>query len=147
MALAFLPDTSCMIAAVCSWHEHHDAAAGEIENRLAGRAKMIVAAPALIEAYAVLTRLPPPHRLAPGTALTLIESNFLKLGTVIALNAQSYQSLLRAAVKNNVAGGRAYDAVIGACAELAQVSTVLTFNAIDFAALGHNYEIVVPGSN
>jgi predicted nucleic acid-binding protein len=136
-----------MIAAVCSWHEHHEAAASEIESRIAGRAKMMVAAPALIEAYAVLTRLPPPHRLSPPTALTLLESNFVKLGTVIALNAKSYQSLLLAVAKNNVAGGRAYDAVIGACAELAQVSTVLTFNATDFAALGHDYEVVVPGTN
>jgi predicted nucleic acid-binding protein len=104
MALAFLPDTSCMIAAVCSWHEHHEVAANEIESRLAARAKMIVAAPALIEAYAVLTRLPPPHPLATQTALTLLENNFLKLGTVIALNAKSYQTLLLSAPKNNVAG-------------------------------------------
>ena len=147
MALAFLPHTSCMIAAICSWHEHHQAAANEIENRLAGRAKMMVAAPALIEAYAVLTRLPPPHRLSPQTALTLLENNFLKLGTVIALNAKSYQNLLLAAPKNNVAGGRAYDAVIGACAEQAQASAVLTFNASDFVALGQDYDVVVPGTS
>jgi len=147
MVLAFLPDTSCMIAAICSWHEHHQAAANEIENRLAGRAKMMVAAPALIEAYAVLTRLPPPHRLSPQTVLTLLESNFLKLGTVIALNAKSYQNLLLAAPKNNVAGGRAYDAVIGACAEQAQASAVLTFNASDFVALGQDYDVVVPGTS
>ena len=101
-----------MIAAVCSWHEHHEAAANEIERRLAGRAKMIVAAPALIEAYAVLTRLSPPHRLSPQIALTLLENNFLKLATVIALNAKSYETLLLRAPKNNVAGGRVYDAVI-----------------------------------
>lgn len=147
MALAFLPDTSCMIAAVCSWHEHHEAAANEIESRLAGRAKMIVAAPGLIEAYAVLTRLPPPHRLSPQTALTLLENNFLKLGSVIALNAKSYQTLLLCAPKYNIAGGRAYDAVIGACAEQAKASTVLTFNARDFAALGQHYDIVVPGTS
>ena len=147
MPLAFLPDTSCMIAAVCSWHEHHEAASNEIEGRLAGRARMMVAAPALIEAYAVLTRLPPPHRLSPQTASTLLESNFLRLGTVIALNAKAYQTLLRSAPKNNIAGGRAYDALIGACAELAHVSTVLTFNANDFAALGQDYDIVVPGTS
>jgi predicted nucleic acid-binding protein len=135
-----------MIAAVCSWHEHHEAAANEIENRLAARAKMIVAAPALIEAYAVLTRLPPPHRLSPQTALTLLENNFLKLGTVIALNAKAYQTLLLSAPKNNVAGGRMYDAVIGACAEQARAGAVLTFNAGDFVALGQHYEIIVPGT-
>jgi len=116
-----------MIAAVCGWHENHEAAANEIERRLAGRAKMIVAAPALVEAYAVLTRLPPPHRLSPQTALTLLENNFLKLATVIALNAKSYETLLLRAPKNNVAGGRTYDAVISACAEQGKASTVLTF--------------------
>ena len=103
MALAFLPDTSCMIAAVCSWHEHHETAANDMERRLAGRAKMIVAAPSLIEAYAVLTRFPPPHRLSPQTALTLLENNFLKLATVIALNAKSYETFLLRAPKVGVA--------------------------------------------
>lgn len=146
MAAVFLPDTSCMVAAVCAWHEHHEAAANEIESRLASRAKMIVAAPALVEAYAVLTRLPPPHRLSPETALTLLESNFLKLATVVALKAKSYETLLQHAPKNNIAGGRAYDAVIGACAEQGRASTILTFNATDFAALGQSFNIVVPGT-
>jgi len=135
-----------MIAAVCAWHEHHEAAANEIERRLAARAKMIVAAPALVETYAVLTRLPPPHRLSPQTALTLLESNFLKLGALIALNTKSYENLLLRAPKNNVAGGRVYDTVIGACAEQGKASAVLTFNAGDFTALGQDFDVVVPGS-
>jgi predicted nucleic acid-binding protein len=144
MPPAFLPDTSCMIAAVCSWHAHHEPAANEIERRLARREKMIVAAPALIEAYAVLTRLPPPHRISPETALTLLENNFMKSSTVIALKAKSYEALLQLAPKNGVAGGRTYDAVIGTCAEQAKVSTVLTFNAGDFAALGKDFAVVIP---
>jgi hypothetical protein len=135
-----------MIAAVCSWHEHHEAAAHEIERRLAGRAKMIIAAPALVEAYAVLTRLPSPHRLSPQTALTLLENNFLKLGAVVALNAKSYESLLRRAPENNVVGGRIYDSVIGGCAEQGRASIILTFNAEDFSALGQDFDVVVPGT-
>jgi predicted nucleic acid-binding protein len=146
MAAAFLPDTSCIIAAVCSWHEHHQAAATEIERRLAGRAQMIVAAPALVEAYAVLTRLPSPHRLSPQNALTLLESNFLKLGTVVALNAKSYETLLLRAPKGNLAGGRTYDAVIGECAEQGKASELLTFNAGDFKALGKDFVVIVPGT-
>ena len=126
MPTAFLPDTRCMIAAVCSWHEHHEAAAAEIERRLAGRAKMVVAAPALVEAYAVLTRLPAPHRLSPETALTLLQNNFLKLATTIALDAKSYRALLLEAPKRNLAGGRIYDAVVGACAGQGKASAVLT---------------------
>ena len=146
MPTTFLPDTSCMIAAVCSRHEHHEAAANEIEIRLAARGKMIVAAPALVEDYAVLTRLPPPHRLSPQTALTVLEYNFFKLATVIVLNAKSYETLPPLAPKNNIAGGRAYDVVIGACTEQAKVSTVLTFNATDFATLGLSFDVVVPGT-
>jgi len=118
----------------------------EIERRLAGRAKMIVAAPALVEGYAVLTRLPSPHRLSPETALTLLANNFLKLGTVVALNAKSYETLLLRAPKINVAGGRTYDAVIGECAQEGRASTVLTFNAGDFTALGQDFDVVVPGT-
>jgi predicted nucleic acid-binding protein len=136
-----------MIAAVCSWHEHHEAAATEIERRLAGREKMIIAAPALIEAYAVLTRLPPPHRISPETALTLLESNFLRAAAVVALTVKSYRTLLLRAPSDGVAGGRTYDAVIGACAEQGKASTVLTFNAGDFAALGKDFVVVIPGSN
>jgi hypothetical protein len=42
-------------------------------------AKMIVAAPALVEAYAVLTRLPPPHRLS-SNGFDLAGKQLLKVG-------------------------------------------------------------------
>ena len=135
-----------MIAAVCSWHEHHELAANEIGRRLARREKMVVAAPALVEAYAVLTRLPPPHRISPEAALTLLDNNFVKSVTVIALTAKAYEALLRLAPEKGVAGGRTYDAVIGTCAERGKASTVLTFNAGDFAALGKDFAVVIPGS-
>ena len=135
-----------MVAAVCSWHEHHELAANEIGRRLARREKMIVAAPALVEAYAVLTRLPPPHRISPEAALTLLDNNFVKSVTVIALTAKAYEALLRLAPEKGVAGGRTYDAVIGTCAERDKASTVLTFNAGDFATLGKDFAVVIPGS-
>ncbi len=146
MPPAFLPDTSCMIAAICSWHEHHELAANELDRRLARREKMIVAAPALVEAYAVLTRLPPPHRISPETAFTLLDNNFMKSVTVVSLTVKSYEALLRLARKKGVAGGRTYDAVIGTCAEQGGASTVLTFNDGDFTALGKDFAVVVPGS-
>ena len=131
---------------MCSWHEHHELAANEIDRRLARREKMIVAAPALVEAYAVLIRLPPPHRISPDAALTLLDNNFVTSVTVIALTAKSYEALLRLAPKNGVAGGRTYDAVIGTCAEQGKASTVLTFNAGDFAALGKDLAVVISGN-
>jgi hypothetical protein len=78
--------------------------------------------------------------------LTLLENNFLKLGSVIALNAKSYETLLLRAPKNDVAGGRIYDAVIGACAEQGKTAAVLTFNPGDFTALEQDFDVVVPGT-
>src|SRR5436305_10172290 len=112
----FLPDTSCMVAAVCSWHEHHERAALAIESRLNRRERMVVAAPALIEAYSVLTRLPAPHRLSPADALSLLEANFMRLVNVVALLPEDYRAMLRGAPPADISGGRIYDAIIAACA-------------------------------
>lgn len=106
---------------------------------------MIVAAPALVEAYSVLTRLPAPHRLAPANALSLLDANFIRGGRCVVLNAAHYCSLLRDAPEDGVAGGRVYDAVIARCARQARVRTLLTFNASHFAPFaGPELTIVVP---
>jgi predicted nucleic acid-binding protein len=142
---SFLLDTSCMIAAVCGWHEHHARAAAEVERRLARRHRMVSAAPALIEGYAVLTRLPPPHRMAPADALALLDANFIRARRVLALDSKTYCDLLRRAPGEEVSGGRTYDAVIAACALRAKVATLLTFNREHFAAYSERgLEIVVP---
>ena len=135
-----------MVAAVCAWHEHHERARAEIERRLHGAATLLVAAPALVEAYSVLTRLPPPHRLSAADALTLLETNFMSTGKIVALDARSYRALLRQAPRNGIAGGRTYDAIIAECARRAKGTTLLTFNISHFMPFaGTGLEFVVPG--
>jgi predicted nucleic acid-binding protein len=129
---SFLPDTSVMVATVCTWHEHHERAITEMERRLAERESLVIATPTLIEAYAVLTRLPPPHRLSPQDAIALIETSFLNAGTLVALDNKVFRPLLREAADHDIAGGRTYDWVIAACARAARVKTLLTFNTRDF---------------
>jgi len=142
---SFLPDTSCMIAAVCSWHEHHLRAVEAIEGRRSRRERMVVAAATLVEMYSVLTRLPPPHRLAPEVALTLVDANFVRGVKCVALDAEAYRALLREAPGGGVAGGRTYDAVIARCARQARVRTLLTFNTSHFAPFaGPDLAIVAP---
>ena len=78
-----------MVAAVCSWHEHHSQAAAEIDRRLDRGEQLCTPAPALVEAYAVLTRLPPPHRLSAADAWALVEGNFVTpnlLGATMTVN-------------------------------------------------------------
>lgn len=136
-----------MVAAVCAWHEHHRQASEEIERRLRRGERMVVAAPALVEAYAVLTRLPPPHRLSPADTVALLETNFMSTSKIVALDGGSYRALLRQAPEVGVAGGRTYDAVIAACALKAKAAALLTFNEDHFLSLsGEEMEIVVPGA-
>ncbi len=108
---------------------------------------MILASPSLVEAYAVLTRLPPPHRVSPADALALLEANFMSAGKSVALDAASYRSLLKQAPAGGIAGGRTYDAVIAACASKGNASVLLTFNAAHFESLPfEGLEIVIPGA-
>lgn len=123
-----------MIAAVCAWHEHHEQAAREIDRRLRRGEQMRVAGPALVESYAVLTRLPSPHRVSPGDVYALLDANFMR-ATIIALDGTSYRTLLRRAADDGIAGGQTYDAVIAACALKAKVDALLTFNEGHFLSL------------
>jgi predicted nucleic acid-binding protein len=142
----FLPDTSCMVAAVCAWHEHHEAAQSELTRRLRDEQTMLVAGPAVVESYAVLTRLPAPHRLSARDAQRLIEGSFVENGRIVALDGRAYRSLLTTMAAEGIAGGRAYDAVIAECALRERGVTLLTFNVDDFAPFAsRGLDMVRPG--
>lgn len=145
MKRRFLLDTSCMVAAVCSWHADHEATAAEISRRLSAGEKLVTAASALVEAYAVLTRLPAPHRLSAADALTLLDANFMGPGHVVSLNSQSYVRLLRHAPALEIRGGNTYDAVIASCALQARAGALLTLNEVHFKIWeSSRLKIVVP---
>lgn len=129
---AFSVDSNCMIAAVCGWHEHHAAAGAAIERRLDRGDRLVVAAHALVEAYAVLTRLPSPHRLAPVDAWRLVKTNFVEQATLATLPGTAHVTLLDTLAAAGVGGGRTYDALIAASAAHAKVDELLTFNPRHF---------------
>ena len=64
-----LLDANCLVAAAIAQHEHHRATVSELTRRRAAGQTLVMSAHAVLEAFAVLTRLPPPHRLAPADAL------------------------------------------------------------------------------
>ena len=121
-----------MVATVRTWHKHHERAITEMERRLAERESLVIATSALIEMYAVLTRLPPPHRLSPQDAIVPTETSFLTEETLAGLDNKAFQPLLREAADHDIAGGQTYDWVISACARAARVKIILTFNTRDF---------------
>jgi predicted nucleic acid-binding protein len=141
----FLADTNCIVAAVRSRHMHHSAATSELTRRLNEGQVMLVAAHSPVEAYSVLSRLPPPERVSPADALSTIQQSVIDRAEIVALDANSYVAFLRQASERSVAGGRIYDAVIAACAVHAGADTVLTFNERHFRPLlPESGEVVVP---
>src|SRR5712692_586594 len=128
----FMPDSNCIIAALSGWHAHYDRAARAIGGRLAGGDTMIVAAPALMEAYSVLTRFPRPYQLSPAAAIGLLDGFMDNVAETAALDADAYLRLVQSAAQRAIAGGGIYDAVIGACALAARVDAILTFNERQF---------------
>jgi predicted nucleic acid-binding protein len=140
-----LPDTSCLVAVVCSWHEHHGATVADLGRRTRRREKLVMAAPALLEAYAVLTRLPAPYRLKATDALAALEGSWGD-AEVVAVPASETWSLLRTLPERGVSGGGSYDAMIVACARRAKADVILTWNLRHFERLTEDIEIAAPAS-
>ena len=121
-----------MIAAVCAWHEHHAAAVAAIERRLNRGDRLVIAAHALVETYAVLTRLPSPHRLGPIDAWTLVKTNFVEHAALTTLSGAAHVALLSRLAAAGRGGGRTYDALIAATAVHGNADELLTFNGRHF---------------
>ena len=128
-----LLDTSCLIAAVMPQHEHHAATVADLSRRRTAGQQFVMAAHAVTEAYAVLTRLPPPHRLAPEDALAVLDRNWGKADTIALTAAESWRAL-REYASAGVSGGRIYDGLIAHCARKGRAAEILTWNVRHFDA-------------
>ena len=140
----FALDTSCMVAAVCTWHVRHAAAAAGIERRLDRGERMAIAAHAVAETYAVLTRLPAPHRLAPSDAWMLVRTNFVDNAALVTLDGPAHTAVLAQLAGAGIGGGRTYDGLIAACAEASRAKVLLTFNRRHFDPPPRGITIVEP---
>jgi hypothetical protein len=97
-------DSSVVIAAFATWHEHHAIA----RKAMAGRPRLV--AHAAVESYSVLTRLPPPHRAHPSIVHAFITERFAE--PFLTLSEPGYQELLATVAAGQILGGPAYDALI-----------------------------------
>ena len=132
METRFLPDTSCLVAGVCSWHEHHAGTAEEPARRAKRREEMVMAAcrPS-VEAYAVLTRLPPPYRLRPQDALAvMVGSRGDGGGRGDDRRRRPGPSSGRCPVPGSPRSSD--DAHVAACARKATAGVILAWNVRDF---------------
>lgn len=127
----FLPDTSCLVALVCTWHEHHSATHAEIKRRQARGDVLHLAAHCLLESYSVLTRLPSPYRLSESDAFELLSGNWSD-SPMIHLTGPECWGVLKQARDGSVSGGQIHDALIAASAAKAGCEVLLTWNVRHF---------------
>ena len=93
---------------------------------------MAIAAHAIAETYAVLTRLPASHRLAPADAWTLVRTNFVDNAALVTLDGPAHVTVLAQLAGAGIGGGRTYDGLIAACAGASHARALLTFNSRHF---------------
>ncbi len=139
----YLCDTSCLIAAVCSWNEHHERTRFEIERRDTNGDELLLAAHSLAEIYAVLTRLPSPHRLRAADAFSLIESNWGQT-SVVHLTGRETWRVVTEAERRGLIGGQTYDVLIAMAALKGGASTLVTWNLRNFLPFRDELEVVAP---
>lgn len=137
-------DTSVMVAALVSWHQMHRQAFRALEP-LVRQDRLVLPVPAVIETYAVLTRLPSPHRLAPADAAELLSRSFAT-ANLVGFPTRELWRFLRELVTLGIGGGTSYDAAILECARQGQAESILTFNRRDYERFDiRDIDIVVPG--
>jgi predicted nucleic acid-binding protein len=102
------PDTSAIVAAFSPWHPQH----GPARETLRDVRDLV--AHAELEAYSVLTRLPAPFRADPSIAAEYLRRRFP--GSRMVLPAAQRRSIVDRLAAAGVAGGKTYDALIGATA-------------------------------
>jgi predicted nucleic acid-binding protein len=130
-------DTSVLVAAFASWHEHHAVAFAAI-----GRVDAIVAH-CLIETYSVLTRLPAPHRMTPEMVASYLDQSFGG-HPVFGLPAAELRSLTTICSGKGLSGGAIYDALIAATCVHADLA-LLTLDVRarpTYAAIGADHELL-----
>lgn len=138
-------DTSVIVPALLAWHEHHERALSILQETLASPHATVLPVPALVEAFAVMTRLPPPWRLKREDAHQLLAETFRGKAVMVGLDGDEAWSLLDKALASEVAGGATYDAHVGACARKAGAGRLATFNRRHFERLDlGGMELLVP---
>lgn len=112
---------------------------------LEGKERIVLPLHALVEAYAVMTRLPAPHRLSPRDALQILERSLRARVTVVGLDGEEGWHCLGDLVQSAISGGTSYDGFILASARKGKATRIYTLNPAHFARLPvGGIEIAVP---
>lgn len=122
-------DTSILVAALVARMPQHEQALFHLQQAVAGRYTFLVAAPSLIELYAVLTHLPMRPQITPDMARQLIRSNVSAVAEVVPLETKDYQVVFDRMADLGLSGNIMYDGLVTRAAEKAGVDRLITARA------------------
>ena len=146
MAVAAFLDTSVLVAGLIDFGPQ-SAPAQSLMHAIAER-RVTDAGTAwhcCLEFYSVSTRLPPEYRLTPADAAVLLEEEVFARMSVHDLPALERLPALRAAARDQIGGGRIYDAHIAEVARAAGAGVVVTDNRRHFlSALRFDMRVETP---
>ncbi|MHB1786604.1 MAG: VapC toxin family PIN domain ribonuclease, partial [Acidimicrobiales bacterium] len=103
-SIGLLVDTSVAVPLVVSDHQDHATTVAAIGDRRTG-----LAGHAAFETYSVVTRLPPPHRVAPRDVERLLAANFPESRF---LSSAAATKLMACLAQLGITGGAVYDALV-----------------------------------
>ena len=138
-------DSSVIIAGVHANHPRHALAANWLVKSL-DTDQLIVAHHSVLEAYAVLTRLPGELRVTPSEARDLLNATVQRNMTTAEYRPETVWALMETLVMSSVAGGRSYDAFILEILRAAGIDALATFNADHFRDLAGAISILDPAA-
>jgi predicted nucleic acid-binding protein len=146
MAVSVFLDTSVLLAGLIDFGPQSAPA----QTLMHAVAEKRVTAPATawhccLEFFSVATRLPPEFRVSPSDAVLLLEGEVFARMAVHDLPATDRMPMLRAAVRDTIAGGRIYDSHIAEVARAAGAGVVVTDNRRHFvSALRYDLRVETP---
>jgi hypothetical protein len=136
-------DSSIIISAVHFNHPLHPVSANWMENNL-DRCDLITAHHCLLEAYAVLTRLPSDLRVAPTEARDILKGSIFEHVQIADFSSNQMWDILESVIGMPAIGGQAYDGFIFEIMKKNQVDGFATFNSSHFEAFHSPFKIINP---
>ena len=129
-------DTSVLLAGLIDFGESSLAPVELLDRVARGEiAGPLTAWHCCLELFSVATRLPEEYRLTPHDAHLLVAEEILARFAVLDLPREQRAPLFAEAMADGVAGGRIYDAEIGAVAVAAGTAILVTGNRRHFVPL------------
>ena len=136
-------DTSVIIAAVHANHPVHLSSSRWLDAAFATH-DVVVAHHSVLEAYAVLTRLPAQYRVGPDEAEIVLRETLQHNARLAPFGEDSMWNFMTGMTALPAAGGAAYDAFIVRLLSEAGAEAIVTYNVDDFRRLSPHVRVTDP---